>query len=406
MRFFVFYVPNLRFSNTAYNKIILKEICSIYGGYAFDSKKMSSVKSKYQIIKMGNLYNGILDLDRNPSYIEKITANEKEYLIKQGDILITLTGTQNKQDYGYTVYINEDMNSLLNQRCAFIKSHNINAKYLYYLLNTNRFKIQFFSSATGGTGNQANVSTKDIEIFSMYVPLHSEQIEISNFLTKIDERICAQSKIIEEIKVLKNSIANQLIFNNKQLNINLSLGNFAKLKNGYAFKSDTYSEDGKFNIITIANVQGDKNINTISCNKILKIPNDIQQHQILRINDVLISLTGNVGRVSIVDTPNCLLNQRVGVLKFVDETYKSYIFQVISNKKFENQMILKGQGAAQKNIGNNDVESFIIPFIENNKYINQITNLLESFDKKIAIEEKILNDYICQKKYLLSNMFI
>ena len=69
-------------------------------------------------------------------------------------------------------------------------------------------------------------------------------------------------------------------------------------------------------------------------------------------------------------------------------------------------MILKGQGAAQKNIGNNDVESFIIPFIENKKYINQITNLLESFDKKIAIEEKILNDYISQKKYLLSNMFI
>lgn len=69
-------------------------------------------------------------------------------------------------------------------------------------------------------------------------------------------------------------------------------------------------------------------------------------------------------------------------------------------------MILKGQGAAQKNIGNDDIESFDIPFSKNHLYMNKLVNLLVSFDKKIATEEQILNDYQSQKKYLLNNMFI
>lgn len=85
---------------------------------------------------------------------------------------------------------------------------------------------------------------------------------------------------------------------------------------------------------------------------------------------------------------------------------KKYIFQVISNKIFENKMILKGQGAAQKNIGNEDIESFLIPFSQDISYINEIVKLLECFDEKIAIEKQIINDYLYQKKYLLANMFI
>lgn len=79
---------------------------------------------------------------------------------------------------------------------------------------------------------------------------------------------------------------------------------------------------------------------------------------------------------------------------------------MISNKIFENKMILKGQGAAQKNIGNEDIESFLIPFSQDISYINEIVKLLECFDEKIAIEKQIINDYLYQKKYLLANMFI
>ena len=283
-----------------------------------------------------------------------------------------------------------------------IAKQNIYNEFLYYMVQTKR--KHFIKYACGSTFLE--ISNNEIKKTKCSIPCIEEQKDIASLLTKIDERIETQSKIIKEYKLLKNAITNQLIFHSKKMDKHIILKNFATLKNGYAFKSESYADNGDFNIITIANVQGNKYIDTTQCNKINKIPNDIQPHQILKNNDILISLTGNVGRVSLVNTSNCLLNQRVGVLNFINEKFKKYIYQVISNKKFERTMILCGQGAAQKNIGNDDIESFLIPLSDNLEYINKIVNLLDNLDKKIAIEEHIINDYLSQKKYMLCNMFI
>lgn len=407
MRLFVFYVPNLRFSSATYNKVFLKEICKIYGGYAFDSKKMSSIKSKYQIIKMGNLYNGILDLDRNPSYIEEITKNEREYLIKQGDILITLTGTQNKQDYGYTVYIKEDMNSLLNQRCAFIKSYNINAKYLYYLLNTNRFKLQFFSSATGGTGNQANVSTKDIENFSMYVPLKPEQIIISSFLTKIDERINAQSKIIKDLrflkKVLMEHILNSLDFEELSLKdfIEQSYARIIKASELKPFtgtkqylSTSSIGEDGIEQIeqtITYDNRPSRASMLPIK-NSIwfAKMKNSIKVYQSI----------GNDEHIYVLSTGF------YGILCNEMKVNPTWIFETFKSDYFNNQKDRFSEGSSMSGIKDNQLSDIRIKLFLNKNEEKSCSELLGFLSKKIDVEIKLLEKYKEQKKFLLSNMFI
>ena len=175
-------VPNLRFSNLdKLMKVRLGDICTITGGYAFDSHKMTQ-KGDYQIIKMGNLYNGIFDLSRNSSFINAPTKKELEYLIQENDILITLTGTTNKKDYGYTVQMEQPKNLLLNQRCALIRASKVNEKYLFYLLNSNDFLKQFYASSTGGTGNQTNVSINDMLDFKVYISNENDQSKISNIL--------------------------------------------------------------------------------------------------------------------------------------------------------------------------------------------------------------------------------
>lgn len=276
--------------------------------------------------------------------------------------------------------------------------------------NYPKFQFYLFETIDWNKNNEASgipsLSASTIGNLKVKIPSLNEQIKISTFLSKIDERIETQSKIIKEYKSLKKEIINQLIFKNPKLNQRIKLADFATLKNGYAFKSSSYCENGIFNILTISNVQGDGYIDLSNCNKIVKIPEDIQQYQILKCNDILISLTGNVGRVSIVNVQNCLLNQRVGVLIFKNDKIKKYVYHAISSIQFEKKMTLKGQGAAQKNIGNDDVESFKIPFSNDYNYLDKLVNLLELLDEKIAIETSIINDYLSQKKYLLANMFI
>ena len=183
------------------------------------------------------------------------------------------------------------------------------------------------------------------------------------------------------------------------------LSDFCSMKNGYAFKSSSYEVDGIYNIVTIANVTGDRYISS-DCNKVANMPNDIQIHQHLCVNDILVSLTGNVGRVSLCREGYYLLNQRVGLLDVSKTICKEFIYQILSTKHFENEMIAKAQGAAQMNISKSDVESYLIPYTTNLNVINKVASLLNAYDSQILMGEQLLLDLTRQKQYMLRQMFI
>src|SRR5690606_28592995 len=130
----------------------------------FKSTLMSSDGGIYQLVKMSNLYKGDLDLSRNPSFISDVSDKQKAFLIQHNDILISLTGTIGKRDYGYTVLTKNPQNLLLNQRVSLIRSHEdkVDARYLLLVLKSPQFLERFFGVAIGGTGNQANVSINDL----------------------------------------------------------------------------------------------------------------------------------------------------------------------------------------------------------------------------------------------------
>ena len=154
---------------------------------------------------MGNLYQNNLDLSRTPSFINYIDSKSSKVLLHYGDIAITLTGTNNKRDFGYSYMFTTEQNLLLNQRCGLIRTEH-NPYFVFNLVKTNSFLNQFFESSTGGTGNQANVSTKSMESFSVYIPKSKEQRKIADLLRLIDERIATQNKIIDKLQSLIKGI--------------------------------------------------------------------------------------------------------------------------------------------------------------------------------------------------------
>ena len=392
----------MRFSNPyKLRKVRLGDICTITGGYAFDSHKMKQ-QGEYQIIKMGNLYNGIFDLSRNQSFINVPTKKELEYLIQKNDILITLTGTTNKKDYGYTVQIEKPKKLLLNQRCALIRASKVNEKYLFYLLNSNDFLKQFYASSTGGTGNQTNVSINDMLDFKVYISNENDQLKISNILNALDKKISTQIKIISDYTFLLNLLRDKLLYDKNHKKIKLST--LISIYNGYAFKSNNYKANAKYKIITIGNVTGDRYINLDSINTIDKLPSDIQQHQIINKGSILVSLTGNVGRTSICNEDDCLLNQRVALVKSKNINEK-FIYHILSSSRFLNKMISSSQGAAQKNISTKDILNYEITLLSKER-MEYVTLLLEKIENKINYEKNILEHLYTQKQYFLKNMFI
>ena len=237
-------------------------------------------------------------------------------------------------------------------------------------------------------------------------PSLKEQQKISSFLALLDERIATQIKIIEDLKKLKSAIGNKLFARKDLLEKQITISEIGTLKNGYAFQSSTYNPAGSYKIITIANVSGERYIDIDSCNCIMRIPEDIQTHQVLKQDDILISLTGNVGRVSLCTEGNYLLNQRVGLLQLKPGVNREYIYQALSCRRYEQTMISCGQGAAQMNIGKGDVEYYTIPYSANSLNLEVVASTLKTYDLLISVEVDRLRLFMQQKQYLLAQMFI
>ncbi len=283
--------------------------------------------------------------------------------------------------------------------------YDIDSLFLHYALSTEAVKRDIRNRAVGQT--MPSINTPILSSTTIQLPKDLfEQKKVAHFLRLLDERIITQNKIIEDLKKLKSAISKHLFARKDLLETTICLSNIATLKNGYAFQSGKYNALGKWKILTITNVSGERYINDEDYNCIINLPNDIQDHQVLKEGDILISLTGNVGRVSLCKDGDYLLNQRVGLLQLAKNVNQEFLYQILSSQRFENSMIACGQGAAQMNIGRGDVESYVLPYSSNVNNILLVAKILHSYDEYIINEQRKLTLLTMQKQYFLAQMFI
>lgn len=182
-----------------------------------------------------------------------------------------------------------------------------------------------------------------------------------------------------------------------------SLGSVARLRHGYAFKSSEYVDDGNYQIITITNVQLGKLVIETS-KRVATLPPDIQKHQVLSIGDILISMTGNVGRVCPVSVDGLLLNQRVG--KLVPEKINSgFLYQLLQCEDFRSTMQSKAAGGAQGNLSATDVTEYTFRVPTKSAEQEKIADCLTSVDELIAAQARKVDALQIHKKGLMQELF-
>ena len=170
------------------------------------------------------------------------------------------------------------------------------------------------------------------------------------------------------------------------------IGDACELLNGFAFKSENYVEAG-IRIIRIANVQK----GYIEDNTPAFYPADSEglDKYMLEENDLLMSLTGNVGRVAILqkDMLPAALNQRVACLRLkTDRITKGYLFHLLNSDFFEQKCIQSSKGVAQKNMSTEWLKDFLIPVYSVEK------------QQEITITLDYLRDIIDKRKQELNKL--
>ena len=168
------------------------------------------------------------------------------------------------------------------------------------------------------------------------------------------------------------------------------LGDICEVLNGYAFKSEKYVDKG-IRIIRITNVQKgfieDKEPQFYPIEKKTEI-----EKYMLQDDDLLISLTGNVGRVALLEERYlpAALNQRVCCLRIKDKNIlKSFLFHCLNSDYFENKCIVSAKGVAQKNMSTEWLKELKIPLLPVSEQ-ESISNTLDKMDKLISIRKQQL----------------
>ena len=179
--------------------------------------------------------------------------------------------------------------------------------------------------------------------------------------------------------------------------------------NGYAFKSSKYVPSG-IRIIRISNVQDGYVVDDTPVYYPFDSLNDLQDF-ILRENDLLFSLTGNVGRVALLSS-NFLpaaLNQRVACIrtKIVKQDIK-YYFYYFQLPFMQEIFLSEAKGIAQQNLSTESIKRMPIalaPLEEQQRIVDKIGPLFSKLDEAKELIQKSLDEFEDRKSAILHKAF-
>ena len=343
------------------DRVELGSVASVKSGFAFKSKDWKD--SGIPVIKIANVKDGFVNLDGCSFVDESVARGAPAFELKPGDILISMTGY-----IGEVARVRNEGRMLLNQRVGKLSIKNsaaLDSDYLFYCLRDPELKAKFVAHAYGAA--QPNISPALIEQQAISLPPVPIQRRIADILSAYDELIenCQRRiTILEEMaRVLYREWFVHFRFPGHESVPHVpsplgdipqgwevcELGDFVQLKSGFAFKSGTFTADGDHRLVTIKNVQ-DGAFNPESDSRISDLPPNLPPYCVLNDGDILLSLTGNVGRVCLVYDGPFLLNQRVSKLSPVEAFDWTMTYCMFRESEMRVKLEQLSNGAAQQNL--------------------------------------------------------
>lgn len=168
----------------------LSDELSVIGGYAFKSDSFQ--EDGIPVLRIGNINAGVFR-PINLVFWKKDDTLFK-YLMYPGDLVMSLTGTVGKDDYGNVCILGSEYEMYyLNQRNAKLElKDGLDKYYLAELLKFPQIKKRLTGISRGV--RQANISNKDILDLSVPIPPMKLQQQFADFVTQVDK-----SKFINQL---------------------------------------------------------------------------------------------------------------------------------------------------------------------------------------------------------------
>jgi type I restriction enzyme S subunit len=287
----------------------------------------------------------------------------------------------------------------------------LSGTFLAHVIRFNRNQI--LSLVTGST--VYHIYASEMKKFVFLLPSVKEQQKISEVLSDIDLYLESLDEVIAKKRNIKQGVMQQILTGLSRLPDFTSawhkteLSTLVHFQNGFSFSSGDYVRSGHF-LIRISNVQNGSIV--LADPVFVEVSGKPRFSQfILENNDILISLTGNVGRVGRLKSSHlpAALNQRVAKISSKDREKLSedFLYHCLRSTSFLDFVINSGEGAAQQNTSVAAIGKYLIsyPNILEQEAIAEILNdldadieaLIAQRDKAALIKIGIMQDLLTGK---------
>lgn len=245
-----------------------------------------------------------------------------------------------------------------------------NTYYLSALLSTMHLE------RLSGQSAQPGLAVGTLSVQEINLPSLEAQRSIASILSSLDRKIELNNKINADLEEMAQAIFKNWFVDfepfkdGKFVDSELgmipegwkvgTIGDIVEFQNGFTFSSKDFSENGEYKIITIKSVQ-DGCLVTEGSSKVTEYPTKMPAYCKLQSGDILLSLTGNVGRCCLVTETNLLLNQRVAKIKAKECYDNSFSYALFRLKETKELLISISRGTAQANLS--PVEASKLPMV-------------------------------------------
>lgn len=335
------------------------------------------------------------------SYYDNLLAKRKP---QKGDILYSVVGS-----LGIPVLMKENVKFTFQRHIAILRPnpHIVEPAYMYYSMLSKAFFLQADAAAIGAA--QRTISLSSLQNLTINLPDLPTQHRIASILSAYDDLIennRRQIKLLEEAaqRLYREWFVELRFPGHEGVKVvdgvpegwmKGTVDNIVKLLSGYPFKSSEYVSSGKYRLITIKNVK-DGEFSPDNVDYIDQLPDKVPSHCILTEGDILLSLTGNIGRVCIVNGYNYLLNQRVAKLQTLHSAYAYCMFR---SKEMLNKMTALSNGVAQQNLSPIRAEKIRI-LIPSSNLLFQFKSIVEPIISQIILLNNQIT-FACEARHRL-----
>lgn len=388
-------VPNLRFSYKGdWSKRKLNEICLFFKGNGLSKSDLSN--EGFPCILYGELYTTYKNEVISDIISKTNTILSNPFLSRNNDLIIPGSG-ENPIDiavaraiYQNDIILGGDLNILR-------PKSNVSAAFLSYQING----VRRYDIAKKAQGKSiVHLHNSDLKEVLVSIPSYDEQLHIVKLLTKIDEMIETQSKIIELKQSLIKGIEDRILWKTTNTQTKpireflTEINDKSIIQNQYPLLSST--KKGLF-------------LQTDYFNKEAASSNNIG-YKIVHKGDIIISPQNLwMGNITYNDKfDNGLVSPSYRIYKVKEEYNAFYISRILmSYRALSLYKNISEQGASivRRNLNVDAFNELCFP-ITNIKKQDEVGLFLSKLHQELNYETWILMQLKSQKNYLLNNMFI